>query len=190
MNLKGSKTEKNLLIAFARESQARNCYDFAASTARREGYEQIADIFEETAVNEREHARRFFRFLEGGVLEITAHFPAGVLGSTAQNLRVAADGERAEAAEVYPAMAKMACAEGFEEIAAQFETIGIVEAWHEKRFRQILASFEGGTVFKKGSKVYWKCGVCGNVHEGVEPPEHCPCCLQARKYFSMYNENY
>ena len=189
MELKGSQTEKNLLIAFAGESQARNRYTFFADAARREGYEKIADIFMETAENECVHARRFFRFLEGGMVEICAAFPAGVIGTTAQNLKASADGEREEAAEAYPAMAKTARDEGFEEIAVQFETTGQAEAWHEKRFRALLADVDGGTVFKKAAKVLWKCGVCGFVHEGAEAPENCPCCRYGKKFFSIYNEN-
>ncbi len=190
MQLKGSRTEKNLLAAFAGESQARNRYTFAADVARREGYEQIANLFIETADNEREHAKRFFKYLEGGMTEITATYPAGVIGSTAENLRAAAEGEHEETVAIYPEMARVALEEGFDEIAQQFEEIAKVEAWHEKRYRALLANVEGGTVFKKADKVLWKCGVCGYIHEGNEPPVTCPACKNGKKFFEVFSENW
>ena len=190
MQLKGSRTEKNLLAAFAGESQARNRYTFAAETAKREGYEQIAGLFLETADNEREHAQRFFKYLEGGMTEITATYPAGITGTTAQNLKAAAEGEHEETTAIYPEMARVALEEGFDEIAQQFEEIAKVEAWHEKRYRKLLANVEGDMVFKKGAKVLWKCAVCGYVHEGSEPPVTCPACKNGKKFFELYNENY
>ncbi len=174
MKLQGSRTEHNLLAAFAGESQARNRYSFAAKVASREGYEQIANIFRETAENEEVHAKQFFRFLEGGMVEITATYPAGIIGTTAQNLLAAAEGEHEETTIIYPDMAKVALEEGFSEIAKQFEEIAKVEAWHEKRYRRLLANVEDNLVFRRDQKVLWKCLVCGYVSDGVEPPQICP----------------
>lgn len=190
MQLKGSRTEKNLLAAFAGESQARNRYTFAADVARREGYEQIANLFIETADNERAHAKRFFKYLEGGMTEIIASYPAGVIGTTAENLRAAAEGEHEETVDVYPTMAKVAREEGFSEIAQQFEEIAKAESWHEKRYRALLANVESGTVFKKEDTVLWKCGVCGYIYEGKEAPTSCPACKHGKKFFEVYVANW
>jgi len=190
MNLKGTKTEKNLLTAFAGESQARNRYTFFASKARKEGYHQIAAIFEETAENEKEHAEREFKFLRGGEVEIQASFPAGVIGTTAENLRAAAAGENYEHTQMYPEFARIAREEGFEEIAKAFEAIAIAEKQHEKRFLALLKNVEGGKVFKKDVPVKWKCRKCGYIHEGVEPPEECPSCGHPREYYELLCENY
>lgn len=190
MDLKGSKTEQNLLAAFAGESQARNRYTFSADKARMEGYEQIANIFFETAENEKEHAKRFFQYLEGGDLEITATYPAGIIGTTAQNLLHAAEGEHAETESIYPGMAKIADEEGFKEIAQQFRDIADVEYWHEKRYRKLLANMENDLVFKRPEKVYWKCIACGYIAEGMEPPVSCPSCKRGKKFFELFVENY
>ena len=190
MNLKGTKTEKNLLTAFAGESQARNRYTFFASKARKEGYHQIAAIFEETAENEKEHAEREFKFLQGGEVEIQASFPAGVIGTTAENLRAAAAGENYEHTQMYPEFARIAREEGFEEIAKAFEAIAIAEKQHEKRFLALLKNVEGGKVFKRDVPVKWKCRKCGYIHEGIEPPEECPSCGHPREYYELLCENY
>lgn len=189
--LKGTETEKNLLKAFAGESQARNRYTYAAEVARKEGYLQIADLFQETADNEREHARRFFSFLESGsLLEITAAYPAGKVGTTAENLRAAANGEHEEWTELYPKFAEVAKAEGFGQVAAAFTMIARVEKDHEARYRRLLESVEQGSVFKKEQPVSWKCRNCGYVHDGTEPPHKCPACLLEREQFEMKAENY
>lgn len=189
--LKGTETEKNLLKAFAGESQARNRYTYAAEVAKEEGYPQIAELFIETARNEREHAKRFFSFLGGGgALEITAAYPAGKVGSTADNLRAAAAGEREEWAEVYPKFAEVAKAEGFPTVAAAFSLIARVEKEHEERYRKLLSNVEEGQVFKKETSVRWKCRNCGYVHEGPEPPLKCPACLVDRRDFEIKAENY
>lgn len=190
MNLKGTKTEKNLLTAFAGESQARNRYTFFASKARKEGYHQIAAIFEETAENEKEHAEREFKFLQGGEVEIQASFPAGIIGTTAENLRAAAAGENYEHTQMYPEFARIAREEGFEEIAKAFEAIAIAEKQHEKRFLALLKNVEEGKVFKKDAPVKWKCRKCGYIHEEVEPPEECPSCGHSREYYELLCENY
>ncbi len=189
-SIKGTKTEKNLLASFAGESQARNRYTFFASVAKKEGYEQIAAIFLETADNEKEHAKRFFKFLEGGVVEITASYPAGVIGTTLENLKAAAAGENEEHTKLYPEAAKIAEEEGFSEIAATFRYIAKVEAEHEKRYLKLAANFEKGEVFRKEKVVRWKCRNCGYVHEGKEPPEKCPSCLHPKAYFEIKEENY
>ena len=189
-SLKGTRTEKNLLIAFAGESQARNRYTFFASQARKEGYEQIAAIFLETAENEREHAETLFKLLEGGLVEITASYPAGKIGSTAENLRAAAEGERYEHTEMYPEFAKVAEEEGFNKIAATLRAIAVAEKHHEERFLKLLENVEGGTVFKKDKAVRWKCRKCGYVHEGTEPPERCPSCGHSWAYFEILCEEY
>ena len=189
-SLKGTRTEKNLLIAFAGESQARNRYTFFASQARKEGYEQIAAIFLETAENEREHAETLFKLLEGGLVEITASYPAGKIGSTAENLRAAAEGERYEHTEMYPEFARVAEEEGFKEIAATLRAISVAEKHHEERFLKLLENVERGTIFKKDKAVRWKCRKCGYVHEGTEPPERCPSCGHSWAYFEILCEEY
>jgi rubrerythrin len=189
-SLKGTKTEKNLLAAFAGESQARNRYTFFASKAKKEGYEQIRSIFEETAGNEKEHAERFFKFLEGGKAEIVAGYPAGVIGSTAENLEAAAAGEKEEWGSLYPDFAKVAEDEGFDEVAATFREIASVEKYHERRYLKLLDNVKQGKVFKKDKPVKWKCGNCGYVHEGTEAPEICPACAHPRAYYELWCENY
>lgn len=190
MKLKGTKTEKNLLAAFAGESQARNRYTFFASVAKKEGYEQIAAIFLETAENEKEHAKRFFKFLEGGMAEITASFPAGRIGTTAGNLKAAAEGENEEWTKLYPGFAKMAEQEGFPEVAAAFRYISKVEIEHEKRYLKLLENVEKGKVFKKNSRETWICRNCGYHHEGTDAPEQCPACLHPKSFFDLWYENY
>jgi len=188
--LKGSKTEKNLLTAFAGESQARNRYTYFASKARKEGFVQIADIFEETADQEKEHAKRLFKFLEGGDVEIAAAFPAGMIGSTAENLKAAAGGEHHEWASMYPEFAATAREEGFAEIANVFEAIAVAEKQHEKRYLDLLANVKGGTVFKKKAKVVWRCRNCGYLHEGEEAPGKCPACAHPQAHFELLAENW
>jgi rubrerythrin len=190
MNFKGSKTEKNLLAAFAGESQARNRYTYFASAARKEGYEQIASIFSETAENEKEHAKRFFKFLQGGDVEITAAYPAGRIGTTSENLAASAAGEHHEQSVLYPGFEKDAMEEGFNEVAAAFRNISVAERQHEKRYRGLLANIEKGLVFKKEKSAKWKCANCGFIHEGTEAPETCPACLHPRAYFEILCENF
>ena len=190
-SVKGTETEKNLLKAFAGESQARTRYTYFASTAKKEGYEQISAIFLETAENEKEHAKRFFSFLEGGMIEIEAEYPAGVLGkNTLENLKAAADGENEEYTKLYPHFADVAQKEGFSEIAALFRVISKVEAEHEKRYRKLAANIENNEVFKKDKPVRWKCRNCGYVQEGPEAPESCPSCSHPKAYFEIKEENY
>ena len=189
-SLKGSKTEKNLLTAFAGESQARNRYTYFASKAKKEGFVQIADIFEETANQEKEHAKRFFKFLEGGDVEVTAAFPAGVIGSTAENLEAAAAGEHYEWESMYPEFANIAREEGFEEIARVFEAVVVAEKQHEKRYLGLLANVEAGSVFKKKEKVVWRCRNCGYLHEGTEAPDSCPACTHPQAHFELLVENW
>lgn len=189
-SLKGTKTEKNLLAAFAGESQARNRYTYFASQARKEGYEQISAIFLETADNEKEHAKRLFKFLEGGDVEITASFPAGVIGDTKANLRAAAQGENYEWTKMYPDFARVADEEGFPEIAQAFRAIAVAEKQHEKRYLALLENVEKGRVFKRDKVVKWKCRNCGYIHEGREAPEKCPSCEHPRAYFELLVENY
>ncbi|MDI3548061.1 MAG: hypothetical protein PWR10_1713 [Halanaerobiales bacterium] len=189
-NIKGSRTEKNLLTAFAGESQARNRYTYFVSQAKKEGYEQIAAIFLETAENEKEHAKRLFKFLKGGEVEITASFPAGVIGNTEENLRAAAAGENHEHTKMYPEFARIAEEEGFSEIAAVFRAIAVAEKQHEKRFLALLKNIEKGIVFKREKVVRWKCRNCGYIHEGTEAPEKCPACAHPRAYFELLSENY
>ncbi len=189
-SLKGTKTEKNLLASFAGESQARNRYTYFASVARKEGYEQISAIFLETADNEKEHAKRFFKLLKGGEVEIVASYPAGVIGNTMQNLEAAAAGEKLEWTKLYKEAEKTARQEGFPEIAKQFKEIGEVEAEHEKRYRKLLANVKAGKVFKRDRVVKWKCRNCGYVHEGKEAPEKCPACDHPRAYYELLCENY
>lgn len=189
-SVKGSETEKNLLKAFAGESQARTRYTFFASVAKKEGYEQIAQIFMETAENEKEHAKRFFSYLEGGMVEIQASYPAGVIGNTLENLKQAAMGENEEHTKLYPSFAEVAEKEGFNDIATLFRMVAKVEVEHEKRYLKLASNIEKGEVFKKPSPVRWKCLNCGYVHEGTEPPEKCPSCLHPRAYFALKEENY
>jgi rubrerythrin len=189
-SLKGTKTEKNLLAAFAGESQARNRYTFFASKAKKEGYEQIKGIFEETAANEKEHAERFFKFLQGGKAEIVAGYPAGVIGSTAENLEAAAAGEKEEWGTLYPDFAKVAEDEGFDEVAATFREIASVEKHHERRYLKLLDNVKQGKVFKKDKPVKWICRNCGYVYEGPEGPEKCPACAHPRAYYELWCENY
>ncbi|MFP3985551.1 MAG: rubrerythrin [Candidatus Bathyarchaeia archaeon] len=190
MELKGSRTEKNLLAAFAGESQARTRYTFFASVAKKEGYEQISDIFRETADNEKEHAELFFKLLRGGMVEITATYPAGVIKSTKENLEEAADGEKLEWGTLYPSFAEVAEEEGFKDAARTFRMIAKVENYHERRYRKLLANVERGKVFKKGVPTKWKCRNCGYVYEGKEAPERCPVCDHAKSYFEVWCENY
>ncbi len=190
MELKGSQTEKNLLTAFAGESQARNRYTYFASKARKEGFVQIADIFVETASQEKEHAERLFKQLQGGEVEIQAAFPAGVIGTTAQNLKASAGGENFEWTQMYPAFAKIAREEGFEKIAAIFTSIAVAEKQHEKRYLGLLANVEAGTMFKKDKPVVWRCRNCGYLHEGTEAPEECPACAHPQSYFELLCENW
>jgi len=190
MELKGSRTEKNLLAAFAGESQARTRYTFFASVAKKEGYEQISAIFQETADNEKEHAQLFFKHLKGGIVEIEAAYPAGVIGSTAENLAAAAEGEKLEWGTLYPNFAEVAEEEGFKDVARTFRGIAKVESYHERRYRKLLASVEQGRVFKKDSSTKWKCRNCGYVYEGKEAPDQCPVCEHARSYFEVWCENY
>jgi len=190
MDFKGSKTEKNLLTAFAGESQARNRYTYAASAARKAGFIQVSRIFEETADQEKEHAKRFFKFLQGGEVEVQAAFPAGVTGSTADNLKAAAGGEHYEWSEMYPGFAKVAAEEGFTEIAAVFRAVSVAEKQHEKRYLGLLKNVEAGTVFKKDKPVVWRCLNCGYLHEGAEAPEQCPACAHPQAYFELLAENW
>ncbi|MDD4179493.1 MAG: rubrerythrin family protein [Candidatus Margulisbacteria bacterium] len=189
-SIKGTKTEKNLLASFAGESQARNRYTYFASQAKKEGYEQIAAIFLETAENEKEHAKRFFKFLEGGDVEITATYPAGVIGDTVTNLTEAAAGEKLEWSKLYLDAEKTARAEGFEEIAKQFKEIAEVEEEHEKRYRALLKNVKEKKVFKKDKPVKWHCRNCGYVHEGPEAPQKCPACAHPQSYYEVLAENY
>ena len=189
-SIKGTRTEKNLLKAFAGESQAKNRYEFFAKQAVKEGYEQIASIFLKTALEEQTHAKRFFKFLEGGMVEITASYPAGKIGTTAENLKAAADGENEEYTKLYPEFAEIAKEEGFNEVASAFKLIAKVESEHEKRYRKLLQNVEENMVFVKKEKVKWVCRKCGYVHEGEKAPENCPACLHPKSYFEIYAENY
>jgi rubrerythrin len=190
MSIKGTKTEKNILTAFAGESQARNRYTYFASQAKKEGYEQIAAIFEETANQEKEHAKRLFKFLEGGEAEVQAKFPAGIICTTAENLAEAAGGEHYEWYEMYPGFAKVAREEGFDAIAGVFESIAVAEKQHEKRYLTLKANIEKGKVFKRETKVVWRCRNCGYLHEGTEAPEVCAACAHPRAHFELLGENY
>jgi len=189
-SIQGSETEKNLLKAFAGESQARNRYTFYAGAARKEGLVQIAEIFEETAAQEKEHAERFFKFLEGGELEISASFPAGVIGSTLENLQAAAEGEEHEWTELYPTFARVAREEGYPAVAAAFDAISIAEKQHGKRYRDLAANLEAGRVFKRDGKIVWRCRNCGYLHEAEEAPSVCPACLHPQSYFEILGENW
>jgi rubrerythrin len=188
--LKGTETEKNLLTAFAGESQARNRYNFYASQAKKDGFVQISLIFEETANHEKEHAKRLFKFLEGGDVEVRAAFPAGVISTTAENLKAAAAGENHEWTEMYPDFAEVARGEGLDEIAKVFESIAVAEKQHEKRYLGLLANVESGTVFKKDKPVVWRCLNCGYLHEGPEAPEECLACAHPRDHFELLAENW
>jgi len=189
-DLKGSLTEKNLLTAFAGESQARNRYTYFASQAKKDGFVQIQSIFEETANQEKEHAKRLFKFLEGGEVEIKASFPAGVVGSTQENLKASAAGEHYEHTEMYPGFAKTARKEGFEAIATVFEAIAVAEKQHEKRYLDLAANIEAGRVFKRDTEVVWRCRNCGYLHTGNEAPEACPACVHPKAHFELLGENY
>ena len=189
-SVKGTKTEKNLLTAFAGESQARNRYTYFAGAARKEGYVQIADIFEETANQEKEHAKRFFKFLEGGTAEVQWSFPAGEIKSTHENLIASADGEHEEHSDMYPSYAKIAREEGFEVIATVFDKISVAEKQHERRFRMLAENVEKGTVFKKKNKVTWRCRNCGYVHEAEEATQMCPACAHPQAHFELLAENW
>lgn len=188
--LKGTQTEKNLLASFAGESQARNRYTYFAKKARNEGYLGIAHIFEETANHEKEHAKRFFKFLEGGMLEITATYPAGTIGSTLDNLKASANGEHEECTIIYPEAAEIAKEEGFDDVAKAFEAIALAEQAHEARYKKLADNIEAGKIFKKDANVKWKCSNCGYITDGTTAPDNCPACLHAQKYFEIFIENY
>lgn len=189
-SLKGTKTELNLLKSFAGESQARMRYEFFASVAKKEGYEQIANIFMETAGQEKEHAKRFFKFLEGGMVEITAAYPAGVIGTTIENLKAAAEGEHEEWEDLYPEFAEVAKEEGFTEIATAYKMIAKVEAEHERRYLKLLQNLSEDKVFVKDGKVWWKCLNCGYVYESAKALENCPACLHPKAFMQVREENY
>ncbi|MHB9036917.1 MAG: rubrerythrin [Armatimonadota bacterium] len=189
-NLKGTKTEKNLLAAFAGESQARNRYTYFASQAKKDGYEQIASIFEETANQEKEHAKRFFSQLQGGDVEIIAAYPAGVIGSTLENLKASAAGEGHEWGVLYPSFAQVAKEEGFDGIAKLFEAISVAEMQHGKRYSELAENIEAGRVFKRDTSVKWRCRNCGFVHEGTEAPKVCPACVHPQAHFELLGENW
>jgi rubrerythrin len=189
-SLKGTQTEKNILTAFAGESQARNRYTYFASKAKKEGYVQISDIFAETADQEKEHAKRLFKLLEGGEVEITGSFPAGVIGTTTENLEEAAGGENYEHTIMYPGFAETARAEGFNDIADIFMAIAVAEKQHEKRYVELKANIEAGRVFKRDGKETWRCRNCGYLHEGNEAPDMCPACDHAQKHFELLGENW
>jgi len=189
-NLEGSKTEKNLLKAFAGESQARMRYDYFAKQAKKEGLVQISAIFEETALNEKEHAKRFFRFLEGRHVEITATYPAGKIGTSLENLKASAEGENEEWTELYPEFAKTAEEEGFQEIAKAFQEIAKVEKAHEERYKKLYKNLEEGKVFTSNDTIIWKCRNCGYLHEGTSAPEICPACLHPQAHFQIKEVNY
>ena len=189
-SIKGTQTEKNLLAAFAGESQARNRYTYFAGAARKEGLVQIANIFEETANQEKEHAKRFFKFLEGGDVQITETFPGGGIGTTLDNLRAAAAGEEHEWTAMYPGFAKVARDEGFDQIAAAFDAISVAEKQHGKRYRDLADNLEAGKVFRRNGKVVWRCLNCGYLHEAEEAPKVCPACLHPQSYFELLGENW
>ena len=189
-NLKGTTTEKNLMAAFAGESQARNRYAFFASKAKKEGFVQISAVFAETAENEKEHAKRLFKFMSGGEAEITASFPSGVVGTTAENLKASAAGENHEHTSMYPGFAEIADEEGFPEIAAAMRSIAVAEKQHEKRYLGLLKNINDGKVFKKDAPVKWRCRNCGYVHEGTEAPEECPACVHPQAHFEILSENW
>lgn len=190
MNLKGSQTEINLMKSFAGESQARNRYTYFSSVAKKEGYVQIALAFEETAWQEKEHAERFFKALEGGMVEITASFPAGKIGTTLENLVAAANGEKEEWSEMYPGFAKVAREEGFDKLADMWEAISVSEKQHEKRYTDLLNNLKNDTVFKKDKVIVWRCLNCGYLHVGKEAPTVCPACAHPQAYFEVLGENW
>ncbi len=190
MELKGSRTEKNLMAAFAGESQARNRYTYYASAAKKEGLVQISEIFTETADQEKEHAKRLFKLMEGGKAEITASFPAGVIGDTMENLRAAAAGENYEWTDMYPGFAEVAREEGFDNIAGIFEAIAVAEKQHERRYKTLADNIENGMVFKRGNAVVWRCRNCGYLHEAEVAPEVCPACAHPQAYFELLGENW
>ena len=189
-SIKGTKTEKNLLAAFAGEAQARNRYTYFASAAKKEGYEQISRLFLETAENEKEHAKVFFKYLEGGEVEITAGYPAGVIGNTRRNLEAAADGEKMEWSTLYADFAKIAKEEGFDEVSRSFEQIAKVEMFHEKRYRKLAKNIDDQEAFKKKATTKWHCINCGYVYEGAEAPKECPACRHPQSYYEVLAENY
>jgi rubrerythrin len=189
-SLKGTKTEQNLLKSFAGESQARNRYEFFASVARKEGFEQIANIFMETSLQEKEHAKRFFKFLEGGTTEITAGYPSGIIGTTKENLKAAAEGEHEEWTDLYPHFSEVAKEEGFPEIAAVYKMIAKVETEHERRYLKLLQNVSEDKVFMKNGKVWWKCLNCGYVYESEKALENCPACLHPKAFMQLREENY
>lgn len=189
-SLKGTKTEQNLLKSFAGESQARNRYTYFAGVAKKEGLIQIQQIFEETANQEKEHAKRMFKFLEGGDLEITATYPAGKLGTTLENLKAAAAGEEEEWTDLYPGFAKVAKEEGFPQVAAAYEAISIAEKQHDKRYKELAVNLESGKVFKRNGSVVWRCLNCGYLHESENAPKACPACLHPQSYFELLGENW
>ncbi|MCX6306785.1 MAG: rubrerythrin family protein [Bacteroidetes bacterium] len=189
-SIKGTRTEKNLLKAFAGESQAKNRYTFFSKQAKKEGFEQIAAFFADTALNEESHAKTFFRFLEGGPLEITATYPSGLIGTTAENLKASADGEHEEWSELYPEFGKVATEEGFPKIAMAFNLIATIEEHHEKRFLKLLNNLEKNRVFEKDEKTYWVCRKCGYIHFGVKALQNCPACNHPLGYFEVLQENY
>jgi len=190
MNLKGTQTEKNLLASFAGESQARNRYTYFASQAKKDGYVQIQSIFAETADQEKEHAKRFFKFLQGGNVAVEAMFPAGIIGTTAENLRAAAAGEHEEWSDMYPEFARIAREEGFTEIAAVFDSVAIAEKQHERRYLGLLSNLEAGTVFRKEQPITWRCRNCGYVHTGTDAPQLCPACAHPQAHFEVLAENW
>ena len=190
MSIKGTKTEQNLLKSFAGESQARNRYTYFASKAKKDGFEQIAAIFEETAAQEKEHAKLFFKYLEGGMVEITASFPAGVIGSTADNLLAAAEGEHEEWDLLYPEFARVAEEEGFDAIAESFRLVATVEQRHEDRYRKLLQNVKNDEVYKRAEKKVWACRNCGFLHEGEQAPDSCSCCHHPQSYFELIAENF
>ncbi|HEA69753.1 MAG TPA: rubrerythrin family protein [Desulfobacterales bacterium] len=189
-NVKGSQTEKNLLGAFAGESQARNRYTYFASQAKKEGFIQISEIFSETANQEKEHAKRLFKFLEGGDLEVSAEFPAGIIGTTLENLKAAAAGEHYEQTEMYPGFAKIAREEELDAIAIVFESIAVAEKQHEKRYLDLAFNIESDRVFRRDEKVTWRCRNCGYLHEGEGAPDQCPACAHPQTHFELLGENY
>ncbi len=189
-SIKGTETEKNLLKSFAGESQARMRYDYFAKQAKKEGLEQISAIFNETALNEKEHAKRFFKFLEGGDTEITATYPAGKIGNTLENLKASAEGENEEWTELYPHFADIAEKEGFNDIAKAYRMIAKAEKAHEDRFKKLYSNLESGRVFERDGKIIWKCINCGFLHEGEKAPKVCPACLHPQSYFEIHAENY
>jgi rubrerythrin len=188
--IKGTRTEKNLLASFAGESQARNRYTYFAGQARKDGFVQIADIFVETAEQEKEHAKRFFKFLEGGELEISATFPAGIIGATLDNLKAAAAGEHHEHTSMYPDFARVADEEGFKDVAAAFRAVSVAEKQHEKRYLELAANIEAGRVFKRAAPATWRCRNCGYLHVGLAAPELCPACLHPQAHFELLGENW